>query len=831
MYYLPIYINNRKFHVCSLSEVVDNQGSAYEESPSVFEFVIPNTVNENTLFSILKDTKFVSSSGMAFDLPINKIGVQAELQKGRTLIFNFSDSNKKQALDSTDLTAALAMRAISIQHQDKKKKDLLLVSAPNNRVTPFLDVEIRLQAGQQLFACKMRFHIASPEHIHEVIFDFGSEASQISVSKQIDKKPQSLDVIQRLEEYFYLTNDERAKEISYLEKYHQYDPGEPDLFKSIFFIKKKNGKFDFTDQPNQYKEEDLIKILTKKKKQDDLLKSHFITPNLKLSELVDYFDEYIKFKDPADNPVKAIEPAFIDIKEDIYRNIINKFIHTALAKIARSSRADAKQYYNIVLLVPNVYNQAKVYSLVENLYADLGKYCEKYNFAGGEINTLSESDASFLGMLSDNNINDLDKLTPNSNYLIVDAGKGTMDISIIRVNESDKNFSSIYRGGIAGSGHIITYAFIETLATIWMGRNKTKRRKFMMAIIKADTTRKLRFLDTVERLKKRFSKAEETKKASIETFNKVMTKGFENLDDVTDFLNEKLIEEGLTIQDYFGCIHDCIEELAGEIRLMVEKSGVQQFEKVILAGRAFRFKSFVEAVIDQLDIEAVAYDSAMSKKICIVGATTNKTINFDSNLIGLPIIKPAFNVSEDENKKRSFSFKEFLGFFRRMFDPSSRVPTVPPKITEININADFFKSGFSVNLSSFNVHVGGTRYLDNIPARLKSDKTIYNIFFTGRDFKVRTHFDAYSLKPALPRYNVNPPVWKSIFPFVEWNEEQIDDIPILDLGAEFDYYFNKFESDSLAAKILRPNVEVIPAFDDDIMEDLESSTKKKKNRV
>ncbi len=823
MYYLPLYINNRKFHICHLDEVE-------KEAPdpkATFEFLVANTPNENVLFSIPEDGKFVSGAGLIYDQALSQLHSTGTFER-RTLTLHFSDKGKKRDLNNTNLSTTLAMRALTIHNADKRKKELLITSAPNNRVTKHVEVIIHLEVGNRHFKTALKFHIAPPESMHEIIFDFGSDASQISISKFQSKKPQALDVINRLEEYFYLSKEDLSEGKSYLKKYHQYDPSEPDLFKSIFFIKKREGKFDYCDTPNMHKERDLIKILTKRKKQDTLLEQHFITPNLKLSELVDYFDEYIKFKEPTDNPIGASEPAFVDIKDDIYRNIINKFVHTALAKIQRSSTNTNKQYFNIILLVPNVYNQLKVYNLVENLYADLATYAKDYGFEGYEINTLSESDASFLGMLSDSNVQSLNRLDTNSNYLIIDAGKGTMDISIIRVGNSDRNFSSIYRTGIAGSGNIITYAFIETLATIWMGRNKTKRRKFVLEIIKANTTKKLRFMEVVERLKKRFSKADEDKKANINLFKPIMGKGYEDLEEVTQFLQEKLIEEGYTIQDYFGCITDAIEELSGEILLMVRKSGVKEFAKVLLAGRAFRFAPFVEAVIDKLDIDAVAYDAEMSKKICIVGATTNKTINFNSNLIGLPIISPVFHETEE---KPSFGIKDFVGFFRRMFDQRARIPTVPPKITEIKVDSQFFLHGFSVKLSSFNVFIGGYKYLDNFPAKLKDDKTIYNIFFTGKEFKVRVEDDCYQLKPALPRYTVNPPVWKSIFPFLEWNDSQLDDIPILDLGEEFDYYFKRLESGSLNNQAIQEDLNELEAFDDDIMADLEKTTPTKSTEL
>lgn len=814
MYYLPIHINNRKFHICHLKK--QEQPDDYHKP--IFEFVIPNTENENKIFSILENAKFVALTGMQDDQTIKNTTINSQLEQG-TLTLTFGKKKGQSTSERQTLTDVLAEKRLILHQGSKVNKGIYLTSAPHNSHLERIDVILQLCINDLVYAAKLIFHIASPDQIYDVMFDFGSEASQIAISRYSERKPRTLNVISRLQDYFY--NKGKAESV---DQYHQYDPGDPDLYKSIFFIKRADGKFDFTDAPNKHKDRELIKILTKRDKQDNLLETHFITPNLKLSELVDYFNEYIKFQDPSDNPAQVTAPAFVDIKEDIYRSVINKFIHIALAKIHKSANYNQKHYFNIILLVPNVYTQNKVYGLVENLYTDVGSYKNKYGFAGGEVQTLSESDASFLGMLSDTNITSFNHLKPKTNYLIIDAGKGTMDISIIRVNESDRNFSSIYRAGIAGSGHIITYAFIETLSALWMGRNKAKRRQFMLKIIQADTTKQLRFLEVVERLKKRYStKDAEENKASIQLFKPILGNGCTTLEEVTDFLQQHLIEEGKTIDDYFSCIRNSVHSLADEIKEMVDKSGVKDFSKLVLAGRAFRFSLLVQAVIEKLQIAEIAYDAQLSKKICIVGATSNKTINHNSNLIGLPIIKPVFTEEVGEQKKSPFNF--FTNLWAKLFKPKVDIPTTPPKITEIDVNADFFLNGFSVNLASFNVHVGGHRYVDNFPPQLKSARTVYNIFFTGKEFKVRTEDDSYILQPALMRYTVNSPVWKSIFPFLEWKESQLDDVPVADIGEEYDYYFHLPDLPAVIEDI-KPETE-IPAtidlgnLDDDIMEDLE----------
>jgi hypothetical protein len=830
MYYLSLYINDRKFHICHLApqipdidpdDAVDSGAANTDET--VFEFLIPNTGNENNIFTLLEKTKFIATQGINYDKYLKDTAITGDFSSGKLSLFFDADSTGKRGLDERRLSTALAMRALTLENAANKYRtqSLSLVSAGNNRVTKKIEVLLQLKVNQQLFGCKLVFHIADPSQIYDVIFDFGSEASQISIAKFTEKQPRALNVINRLEDYFFEGKEEEDKNV-----YHQYDPSEPELYKSIFFIKKQHGQLGYTDPPNLYKERDLIKVLTKKEDQQGMLGDHFITPNLKLSELVDYFNEYIKFEKADHNPAGSLEPAFVDIKDDIYRSIINRFIHIALAKINKGANTKSKQFFNVVLLVPNVYTQNKVYKLIKDLYKDLNEYCKAYNFAGCEIQTLSESDASFIGMLADSNIKSFEQLKPQANYLIVDAGKGTMDISIIRVGDNDRNFSSLYRAGIAGSGHIITYAFIETLAAIWMGRNKTKRRSFIYKVIKANTADQLQFLDVVERLKKRYSSSDgEDRRVDIDVFKSVIGKGCDDLKSVTEFLQKELIDEGKTIQDYFSCISIAVHGLSNEIDKLITQASVKDFEKVILAGRAFRFTPFVEAVVKKLPIKYIAYDAQMSKKICIVGATSNKTINYNSNLIGLPIIKPIFSEEVQPEKPKPAWLKSLIFKWNTWFNPNGNVPKVAPKITEIDIDADFFLNGFSVNLGSFNVHIGGHRYTDNFPPELKANRTVYNIFFNGKEFKVRTADNTYELTPSLAQHTVNDPVWKSIFPFLEWNESQLDDVPVEEIGEEYAYYY-KVANETNVDELLTPtDLNKLLNADDDIMDDLELTTK------
>src|SRR5690606_20916434 len=52
----------------------------------------------------------------------------------------------------------------------------------------------------------------------------------------------------------------------------------------------------------------------------------------------------------------------------------------------------------------------------------------------------------------------------NKEYIVIDSGKGTTDLSIIRTGYNNAfDIKTIYRNGFAGAGNLITFAVFETI--------------------------------------------------------------------------------------------------------------------------------------------------------------------------------------------------------------------------------------------------------------------------------------------------------------------------------------------------------------------------------
>lgn len=129
------------------------------------------------------------------------------------------------------------------------------------------------------------------------------------------------------------------------------------------------------------------------------------------------------------------------------------------------------------MLVPNIYAQQNIDYLLSELNKELNDPNNpdsvKYDFR-----VLSESDAAFVGIKKTSTagkhgsvlgqiVNGETDPKQKDMFLIIDAGKGTTDYSIIyhdTSNEANNSMSSIKRGGIVGAGGAIDYVFARIFA-------------------------------------------------------------------------------------------------------------------------------------------------------------------------------------------------------------------------------------------------------------------------------------------------------------------------------------------------------------------------------
>ncbi|MEM7039284.1 MAG: hypothetical protein AAF570_20070 [Bacteroidota bacterium] len=383
--------------------------------------------------------------------------------------------------DVTELNDKLAAAGLA---WEVRNRDTYMVynDAGTNRSIRFV---LKVQdTAEKLYSASFVMHLAPPAGIYDAVFDFGSEASQIAVRKRSDEfdKKRRIDLLGRLYRDFYhpalyrsdgrVTQGEMTREDHeshargefYRQRFTAHNDEQSkkakELFMSSFFVRRQYQCDDAPERPF-----DIDDVLVRKPFEEgdeewvsltgDLVggpryigneqkDGYEMVSNLKLAELEIARDFSLC--------VNGVEKDITDkeMQEEIFRRLMSQFLHLLLSELENTLRPQSGKLLKITLLVPNIYSQQRVNDLVRNVYTDLQRMLEKYeyDYRGFEIQTLSESDASFLGLLSNAALPDFNwhTLNRNGNYLVIDSGKGTTDLSVISVGD-DNQLGSMFRAG------------------------------------------------------------------------------------------------------------------------------------------------------------------------------------------------------------------------------------------------------------------------------------------------------------------------------------------------------------------------------------------------
>lgn len=151
-------------------------------------------------------------------------------------------------------------------------------------------------------------------------------------------------------------------------------------------------------------------------------------------------------------------------------------IYKQLIKVSTEGIAKECKLFSVLLLVPNIYIQENI----ELLLYELNKLNKNNDGRKYDFRIISESDSAFVGIkearMEGGNetilgevLSDITDLRLRDTFLIIDAGKGTTDYSIIRYdseanNDANNSMVSLKRGGIVGAGGAIDYVFARVFA-------------------------------------------------------------------------------------------------------------------------------------------------------------------------------------------------------------------------------------------------------------------------------------------------------------------------------------------------------------------------------
>ncbi len=684
MYYFPININGRRLHYFNLKE---------ETPVPLFGFIVKD-YDSPVLLSIDCDApQLISTGGSQENVDLTNASFKVE--KLQSIIENLPVYKVSIMTKKTNVVRQDGCMLISdgfMGADDPKHHANVSLDSSLCKDTSFVIVVSYTDKNGIEYQDAVKFYLHKEDYqLVSGALDFGSEASQIRFN-DTDTNDRLIETMQGFGNY-------PAKE------YWQGKPTDK-LYKSVFFVNTRPGTTKYADSPKLGIGKSFVLPLLDASTSPSLYENLELLPNLKLVEighgLIDWTGREIMF--PSGSNIEGGGYAGLasrELRDSVLRLILGNFLHCMIKKSC--SRED--KLLRMVILVPNVYYQSKIFMLVKNLYSDfdiikkngLYPHCK-----GFEVQVVSESDASFMGVKHFR----LDiKNRENGYFLIIDAGKGTTDFSILKQLSDFSRFSSVYRDGIPASGNVITFAFYEAL------RNFLAKSDFDLdsMIRQSDKSVILTFTNLLEQFKKNYSTS------PAEKLDLPEKKNINNLNDLNTFL-ERQMKKKSQIPECKTFIDSKIKTLTDCLMKSLENYMSQskaKFVHIMLSGRGFLFEPFKQSVMKEIiarrwvegESDFIRIDGDSAKTICMDGALAVEkecSVNCNSGLIGSPIIRTAAG-------KEGF-WRDFFPFRRRM--------------RELDMN--FFYEGSQV-ISSQNVEVkiGGRVYL--ITSSEREDKSIYYV--------------------------------------------------------------------------------------------------------
>lgn len=811
MYYLALFIDNRKYQTIGLRP--DNSPDVNRPAPS---FVLERTPGQaRPLLSIACEAPLVHNGGYQNDRPIDWPATEPEkTPEGVRLHLR-----AQQTMPPTPQPLPPPTRTDGGFRVQPEGNRCQLVALPGN-TDARLSVTLSVEIDGLTYTETLIFHLVEKARIFDVVLDFGSEASQVVISQRdgVDYLDR-MKIVDRLVEHYYPNLKG--------ESFHQQTGKEagqsnddPELYRSAFFIKKEGAVFLPDCPPGQHGEEELLNLLTDRTKTLELIQDRELVSNLKLAHLGAYKFN-IQFADPATNKSGVVQKDFLEILIELQQAVINYFLQTVLKVIHSKTRNEESVYIVVKLLMPNVFSQKKIAQMIagtakslQAVVADTGQ-----KLTGYEISTISESDAAFLGFKREKE-KTLREGQPSffetdGHYLIIDAGKGTTDYSIVQFGEKAE-LTSRYRSGFIGAGNVLSYAFIDSIFASICGLNAEDRQRAIFDVMqRARVADQLQFTEMIERLKRAYNPNATYKplaqlidfsavKAQVEDPNEPGT-----LETITNLLKNMVeIQKQESILDEWQIIRQTVNDTAQQIFKSVYYSGLfvrddpkkPLIRKVILTGRGFLFgplQTAISNIFSPFWVETVRASDL--KKVCLSGSFSTDRINFESNLVGIPDRRslfgnPGMQVHQIDkgdgvvvtlpilNQLRSLDSvynrakpvldraKKAWQDMKQAIDDGAQVSAAPerahpPVVTDALSKEELFLLRGQV-VNNFNrrtqtITVSGLDYKKH-----QIDSPVVNIFYTGETFLIRNAHTCSELETERDFPEDTPWVFRTLFPFL-----------------------------------------------------------------
>jgi len=554
-----------------------------------------------------------------------------------------------------------------------------------------IEVLVKIQEGSISYSACRTIFLSPAKQVDDVILDFGSEATQLSISNR-----GAINNVKNLVPLFKMMWNELGKnnKIEDTEICMQRDATDVNLYRSRFFVKKKIdlSVLQNTKASSDPKKNDLIKLLTLSKEGESLKENYIPLPNTKIASFGGVSIDTVDIETDQD---ETIELAITNVDNNFfYRSSINAFLRKAVNEISKKNKLEKESLNKIRLvsfhiLMPNVYDYCKIHEMLEILKKDLLDIIKDVNsdIIGFDLTAVSESDASLLGNVALSKPEEF----PAGRYLILDAGRGTLDFSIVKHdNETELlPFQNLYRDGIIGAGNALTYAMLLVILegivsseSAGIDHTKEIQEYIFSNILGLDETGKkngggdsaklVELMELVDKYKIMYSDFL-SNNTPYSTQGLTISNSFKELR--LEGLVKKIrdiVENGTYIEDSEKYLERSMRQLVdaviGRLNDRFAKDGdTNKPNFVVFAGRGFMFKPFKEMMEKSLtkcfpDIEKKHFsaneNNVSDKNVCLVIANYLKDGDYDTRLLGRPYMlhSKGFekrNMKREDNKEKN----------------------------------------------------------------------------------------------------------------------------------------------------------------------------------
>lgn len=687
--------------------------------------------------------------------------------------FYSKDSGEQARIDSSWQKAFINWNCVKGQVYDFKL----------NVKLHYLDKTQKVE--QSLEHC-VKIDIVPSDQLYDVVLDYGSDATQMLAFRR-DVPMVTLDDRVLLLDMFKSMLNEQEKSDEYVQNVRE----DAYLFRAHYFVKRSVTTPSLAKPYDDPVNNTNVKLLTPFSSLDEIVKSYVTMNNVKISAHGG-LDPRIH----VNNVSKAISRVGNNY---FYRATINPFIHAAIRNVVADPVDTEARYISIFVLMPNVYDQEQASKHIRQLEEDAAemlKLPEYANIKAIAFHSVSESDAAFLGYCAACAAYpaDFQTITPGK-YLIMDAGKGTLDFSILEYlakpeQNSTIQYRNLYRSGIVGSGNAISYAFMQSLlrelySKYFSGQMlKNKMSDFIREnVIGADQSELHMLVELLETYKKNYNSGlleekdswtgglqDQNDELSLNAFNNWLRRN----------LTTALTDDSI-VKDMIGKIVSLtIEKLPSATQLPVDR--------VIFSGRGFLMNMLHAEMKKQLDEKygtglqelKVNTERYSMKNICMFISNYIYNGHYDGHLLGVPQIEFPGNAFRPTKKQASRSVADILSSIESFFKNVQTGGVIDHSVSEAESERkkrDFFVNGKSL-------HVGNTASQCIINGVVYTfEGTLQgnvDLFFDGEKFVFRsTKSKKSNITQLSPLANpANTLVFESMFPYGILPQNNVVPMPV-----------------------------------------------------